>query len=95
MAAEIRPEELYGRIDSVIYRSDDSGYAVIRLDTGEEDLVTAVGCIPCAAPGEQLHATGAWVNHVTHGRQFRTLPRASMTISVPDASRASARPRRH
>lgn len=83
MAAEIRPEELYGRIDSVIYRSDDSGYAVIRLDTGEEDLVTAVGCIPCAAPGEQLHATGAWVNHVTHGRQFRV---DSCERTLPDTA---------
>lgn len=83
MGAEIREEELQGRIDSVIYRSDDSGYAVIRLDIGEEDPVTAVGCIPYAAPGELLHAVGNWVNHVTHGRQFRV---ESCARQLPDTA---------
>ena len=83
MGGEIRPEELSGRIDSVIYRSDDSGYAVIRLDIGEEDLVTAVGCIPYAAPGEMFHAVGSWVHHAAHGRQFRV---DSCSRQLPDTA---------
>lgn len=75
--------ELQGRIDSVIYRSDDSGYAVIRLDTGEENLVTVVGCIPYASPGETLYATGTWVNHAIHGRQFKM---ESCSRCLPDTS---------
>lgn len=75
--------ELRGRIDSVIYRSDDSGYAVIRLDTGEEDLITAVGCIPYASPGETLHAAGCWVQHAAHGRQFKI---ESCSRRLPDTS---------
>lgn len=75
--------ELRGRIDSVIYRSDDSGYAVIRLDTGEEYLITAVGCIPYASPGETLHAAGCWVQHAAHGRQFKI---ESCSRRLPDTS---------
>lgn len=71
MGNERGTTELGGRIDSVIFRSDDTGYAVIRLDIGEEEPATAVGCIPYASPGETVHALGAWVNHAAHGRQFR------------------------
>lgn len=56
---------------------------MIRLDIGEEDLVTVVGCIPYAAPGETLHAVGTWVRHATHGRQFKV---ESCSRRLPDTA---------
>lgn len=83
MADEHTREELYGRIDSVIYRSDESGYAVVRLDVGEEDLITVVGCIPYAAPGETMHTIGNWTHHAAHGRQFKA---ESTSRRLPDTA---------
>ncbi|MBQ3256917.1 MAG: ATP-dependent RecD-like DNA helicase [Oscillospiraceae bacterium] len=71
MRGEKNRENLIGRIDSVVYRSDDTGYAVLRVDIGEADTETVVGCIPYAAPGEMINATGFWSVHPSHGRQFK------------------------
>ena len=53
------PEEwniLSGTVDAVVYQNEENGYTVLRLDVGEEDLVTLVGCVPGVAPGESLTA---------------------------------------
>ena len=60
MRGERTTENLIGRIDSVVFRSDDTGYAVLRVDIGEADTETVVGCIPYAAPGEMINAVGFW-----------------------------------
>jgi len=60
-----------GTVDSVVYQNPDNGYTVLRLDVGEEDLVTVVGCMPGVAPGETLSAQGVWKNHATYGPQFQ------------------------
>ena len=68
------PEEwniLNGTVDTVIYQNGENGYTVLRLDVGEEDLVTLVGCVPGVAPGETLTAQGTWTNHPTYGQQFK------------------------
>ena len=59
-----------GTVASVIYQNEENGYAVLRLVTDEGELVTVTGCIPCAAPGEELAATGVFVTHPQHGEQF-------------------------
>ncbi len=71
MRGERKTENLIGRIDSVVFRSDDTGYAVLRVDIGEADTETVVGCIPYAAPGEMINANGFWSVHPSHGRQFK------------------------
>ena len=38
----------------------DSGYTVARIVTDDGEPVTVVGCIPCAAPGEELILTGRY-----------------------------------
>lgn len=79
-----KPQEtLMGRIDSVIFRSDESGYAVLRVDIEEEDLVTVVGCVPYAAPGETISAIGSWINHAAHGLQFKI---SSCSRRLPDTA---------
>ena len=63
--------ELSGTIDSVIYKNEENGYTVLRLRDGNGESVTVVGCFPYAAPGESMIASGTWVNHSVHGRQFK------------------------
>lgn len=59
-----------GTIVSVVFQNEENGYAVLRLVTDDGELVTVTGCLPCAAPGEELAATGAFVTHPRHGEQF-------------------------
>lgn len=63
--------ELNGTIDSVVYRNDENGYAVIRMTLDDGDSATVVGCFPCVAPGEAVSAEGSWMLHNQHGRQFK------------------------
>ena len=63
-------QTLIGTIASVIFQNDENGYAVVRLVTDDGELITVTGCIPCAAPGEELAATGSFVVHPAHGEQF-------------------------
>lgn len=63
--------ELNGTIDSVVYRNDENGYAVIRMTLDDGDSATVVGCFPCVAPGEAVSAEGSWMLHSQHGRQFK------------------------
>lgn len=56
---------------------------MIRLDIEEENLVTAVGCVPYASPGETISALGNWVNHASHGRQFKV---ESCSRRLPDTA---------
>lgn len=62
---------LEGTVDSVVYQNEENGYTVLRLDVGEEELVTVVGCMPGVAPGESLTAQGSWTRHATYGQQFK------------------------
>ncbi len=59
-----------GTIAAVIYQNEENGYAVVRAVTDEGELLTVTGCIPCAAPGEEIAATGTFVTHPQHGEQF-------------------------
>ena len=63
--------EINGIISSVIYRNDENGYAVVRLEQDIGEIITAVGCLPYIAPGEMISAEGTWMTHAQHGRQFK------------------------
>lgn len=83
-----------GTVQNVIFHNADNGYTVLLLVTTEGEAVTVVGCIPCAAAGESLTATGVWVNHPSYGVQFaaetveRRLPRSEEDILTYLASGA-------
>lgn len=49
---------IMGTVLSVVFQNEENGYAVLRLVTDDGELLTLVGCVPCAAPGENLTATG-------------------------------------
>ncbi len=86
--------EISGRISSVVYSNEENGYTVLKLETGDGGLVTVVGTLPSAAPGEDMRAFGEWTRHPTHGEQFRcdyaerTLPSTAQAIYEYLAGRA-------
>ena len=62
-----------GTVHSIIFQNAENGYTVLRLLTEEGEVVTVVGCIPCAAPGEHLAVSGVWETHPQHGEQLRAV----------------------
>ena len=62
---------LEGTVDTVVYQNQENGYTVLRLAIGEGRLVTVVGCMPGAAPGEGLAVAGSWTRHASYGEQFK------------------------
>ena len=83
---EERIESIAGRVDAVIYSNEENGYTVLRLRTQDGDRVTVTGCLPMAAPGEEMTLSGRWQQHPAHGEQFqaeyaeRTLPTGTSAI---------------
>ena len=75
------PDELAtvdGTVKSVVFRNDDNGFTILHVtlaDDGRFRLaqreVTVLGTCAAAWEGEELHATGQWVNDPVRGRQFK------------------------
>ena len=63
--------EISGTVESVIYKNEENGYTVLRLNDQAGAVITVVGCFPYASPGESMIVTGSWMNHAVHGRQFK------------------------
>lgn len=59
-----------GSVDTIIFRSEESGYTVMEFLT-EERHVTVVGCMPEIREGEMLSVSGKWVNNSKYGEQFQ------------------------
>lgn len=72
--SESSPTWLEGRLERVVWASDDGGYAVVKVRT-EGGTVTAVGDIGLLAdeaePDDFVAVEGRWEEHAVHGRQFR------------------------
>ncbi|MCK1798603.1 ATP-dependent RecD-like DNA helicase [Streptomyces sp. XM4193] len=66
---------LEGVLERITYANEDNGYTVARLapararDSGGE-LLTVVGALLGAQPGESLRLEGHWGSHPSYGRQF-------------------------
>jgi exodeoxyribonuclease V alpha subunit len=62
---------LEATLERITYANEDSGYIVAKVDTGRGgDLVTVVGALLGARPGEALRLRGRWGSHAQYGRQF-------------------------
>ncbi|MEI7851765.1 MAG: hypothetical protein WCH86_08025, partial [Kiritimatiellales bacterium] len=73
---------LDGQIERAVFRNEENGYAVLRVKVrGHKDLVTVVGTVSSANPGEWLAADGEWITDTHYGQQFKA---ESMRISQPD-----------
>ncbi len=65
-------EVLAGLVEQVSYHDPDNGFCVLRVNArGHRDPVTVVGRAAAVAAGEWITASGQWVNHRTHGHQFK------------------------
>jgi exodeoxyribonuclease V alpha subunit len=58
-------------LERLTYANEETGYSVARVDTGRGgDLVTVVGALLGAQPGESLRMRGRWGSHPQYGKQF-------------------------
>ena len=86
--------EISGTVAAVIFRNDENGYTVLRLESENMGEITVVGCMPGISPGESLEAEGKWMKHASYGEQFkvevlhRRMPMGEKAIFEYLASRA-------
>ncbi|MGW0362548.1 SF1B family DNA helicase RecD2 [Streptomyces sp. NPDC002990] len=68
----VEPAVVEGVLERITYANEESGYTVARVDTGRGsgDLLTVVGSLLGAQPGESLRMEGRWGSHPQYGKQF-------------------------
>ncbi|ATD55912.1 SF1B family DNA helicase RecD2 [Clostridium chauvoei] len=62
-------EILNGVIETIVFKSEDTGYVVSKVRVDKE-LINAVGVVPLLKEGQQVKIKGDWVLHKQFGRQF-------------------------
>ncbi|MFQ5795412.1 MAG: ATP-dependent RecD-like DNA helicase [Candidatus Bipolaricaulia bacterium] len=64
---------LRGTLERIVYENEETGYTVARLSSPQHrtGLITVVGNLASATPGEHLLLEGWWTNHPKYGRQFK------------------------
>jgi exodeoxyribonuclease V alpha subunit len=66
------PATLEAVLERITYANQETGYTVARVATGRSsDLLTVVGPLLGAQPGESLRLQGRWASHPQYGRQFQ------------------------
>jgi exodeoxyribonuclease V alpha subunit len=66
------PATLDAVLERITYANQETGYTVARVATGRgSDLLTVVGPLLGAQPGESLRLRGRWTSHPQYGRQFQ------------------------
>ena len=77
---------LRGIVGAVVFKNEENGYCVLRLQCDDGQTVTVVGTVPQPVIGEKLMVTGHWSSHPSYGRQFeaefleRVLPETDSEI---------------
>jgi exodeoxyribonuclease V alpha subunit len=75
------PAVLEAVLERLTYANQETGYTVARVATPRSgDLVTVVGPLLGAQPGESLRLEGRWTTHPQYGRQFEV---ARFTTVLP------------
>lgn len=62
-------EFLNGIVESIVFKSDDTGYVVSKIRV-DKDCINAVGIVPFLKEGQSVKLKGQWVLHKQFGRQF-------------------------
>ena len=59
-------------LERITYANEETGYTIARVATDRSgaDLLTVVGALLGAQPGESLRLVGRWGSHPQYGRQF-------------------------
>lgn len=58
-----------GFVESIVYRSDDTGYVVAKINSNNR-TIAAVGTVPFLQEGQQVKLGGNWKIHKQFGEQF-------------------------
>ena len=67
------PETIVGVVERLTFQAPETGFTVLRLQTGDrEDAIVAVGTFAAIRPGQTLELTGCWRDHPRYGAQFCT-----------------------
>ena len=76
--------ELQGQVERITYNNEENGFTIARVKVyGQRDLVTVVGNLMAATPGEILKMRGEWANHPKYGEQFKIVQyKTSVPASV-------------
>ena len=65
---------LTGVIERITFHSEESGYTVARLNTGNvKQLITVVGSFANIQAGQTLQIQGTWTEHPQYGSQFQVV----------------------
>lgn len=62
-------EVLDGFVDGIVYKNEENGYTVAKINI-KTQIVVAVGNFPYIKEGEHLKLTGNWIVHKQFGKQF-------------------------
>jgi exodeoxyribonuclease V alpha subunit len=66
------PATLDAVLERITYANQETGYTVARVAIARSsDLLTVVGPLLGAQPGESLRLRGRWASHPQYGRQFQ------------------------
>jgi exodeoxyribonuclease V alpha subunit len=66
------PATLDAVLERITYANEETGYTVARVATNRSsDLLTVIGPLLGAQPGESLCLRGRWTSHPQYGRQFQ------------------------
>jgi exodeoxyribonuclease V alpha subunit len=80
-AAPRPPHVLEAVLERLTYVNEETGYTVARVaHKSSPDLLTVVGALLGAQPGESLRLSGWWSSHPQYGRQFEVV---SYTTVLP------------
>jgi len=72
MPSEVSSSTLEAVLERITYANQETGYTVARVAVRRfSDLVTVVGPLLGAQPGESLRLQGRWTSHSQYGRQFQ------------------------
>jgi len=72
MPVTVAGSVLEATLERITFANEQTGYTVARVDPGRGgDLVTVVGSLLGAQPGETLRLRGRWGAHPQYGRQFQ------------------------
>lgn len=62
-------EYLNGIVESIVFKSEDTGYVVSKINL-EREIINAVGIVPFMKEGQNVKLKGEWVIHKQFGKQF-------------------------
>ncbi|MGL5354845.1 MAG: SF1B family DNA helicase RecD2 [Clostridium sp.] len=63
-------EVLSGLVESILFKSDETGYVVAKIEANKE-IISIVGTLPLLKESQHVKLKGEWMLHKQFGRQFK------------------------